>query len=60
MFFLSMYCVFKSKRGHKKLGKCFFKKAGGSGELGQGVSQNGLRTLGWKKHFSLYFLEKNN
>lgn len=61
MVFLSMYCVFISKRGHKKQENVKKKKkTGGSGELGHGVSQNGLRTLGWNKHFSLCFLEKNN
>lgn len=47
MVFLSMYCVFISKRGHKKQENVKKKKkAGGSEELGHGVSQNGLRTLG--------------
>lgn len=45
MVFLSMFCVFISKRGHKKQ-ENVKKKSGGSEELGHGVSQNGLRTLG--------------
>lgn len=46
MVFLSMYYVFISKRGHKKQENVKKKKMGGSEELGHGVSQNGLRTLG--------------